>query len=473
MIDTKPTTDVHAPTALSAPVEAPNGRRPLADSRGTGRSHIGLVVVGSLLSGLIAAIVLVAGPVAGSQEHVITGAVLLAFAFGWAMLAFLSTVWTNQPQRWAIAPSAFMAFFGAGLIVFSPDARALSVISWLWPLPVLALVVWIVFRARAALHSHTRRWFLYPVLAVLGLAALGGAYQTVGASLDRSASAMPGQMIDVGGYRLYLHCTGSGSPTVILEAGAAESSAYWGWIAPAVAAGTKVCVYDRAGRGFSEAAPAPQDAVAVATALHTLLSRAQVAGPYVLVGHSTGGPYVRTFAASYPDQVAGMVLLDSQPNTAFTKLPDYSSTYRIIRPASALFAPLARIGVFRLASMSSYGSLPADARDLERATQSTAELQRGARDEFANMPAILKQASALTSLGDRPLVVVTAMLGAQSGWLALQDDMLSLSSNSSHRVLANAEHIALIEDQTYAATASQAIQDVVTSVRNATPLAKR
>src|SRR5947207_7223447 len=115
MIDTKPTTDVHAPTTSQTPVEAPKGRRRLADSRGPGKGHIGLVLVGSLLSGLLAAIVLVVGPVAGSQEHVITGAVLLAFAFGWAMLALLSTVWTNQPQRWAIIPSAFMAFFGAGL----------------------------------------------------------------------------------------------------------------------------------------------------------------------------------------------------------------------------------------------------------------------------------------------------------------------------------------------------------------------
>src|SRR5438552_4718208 len=186
MIDTTPATDAHAPTTSPAPVEAPNGRRGLADSHGTGRSHIGLVVVGSLLSGLIAAIVLVAGPVAGSQEHVITGAVLLAFAFGWAMLAFLSTVWTNQPQRWAIAPSAFMAFFGAGLIVFSPDARALSVISWLWPLPVVALVVWMIVAVRRQLHSHTRRWLLYPVFGVLVLAAVGGGYQAVASSVDRA-----------------------------------------------------------------------------------------------------------------------------------------------------------------------------------------------------------------------------------------------------------------------------------------------
>src|SRR5205814_9614508 len=132
---------------------------------------------------------------------------------------------------------------------------------------------------------------------------------------------------------------------------------------------------------------------------------------------------------------------------AFTNLPAYPSDYRIIRPVSALFAPLARIGVFRLATMSSFGSLPPQSRKLERATQSTAELQRGARDEFAKMPAILKQASALTSLRDRPLAVVPAMLDAQPGWLPLHDDMLSLSSNSSHRVLANTEHLALIEDR--------------------------
>ena len=120
--------------------------------------------------------------------------------------------------------------------------------------------------------------------------------------------------------------------------------------------------------------------------------------------------------------------------------------------------------------MSSFTSLPPPARDLERATQSTAELQRGARDEFAKMAAILKQASTLTSLGDRPLAVVTAMLDAQPGWLPLQDDMLSLSSNSSHRVLANTEHLALIEDHGPAAIASQAIREVVASVRTGTPL---
>ena len=74
------------------------------NSRHPSKGHIGLIVAGSLLSGLVAAIVLVAGPLGGSQEHVITGAVLLAFAFGWVLLAVLSTLWTDQPQRWAAVP---------------------------------------------------------------------------------------------------------------------------------------------------------------------------------------------------------------------------------------------------------------------------------------------------------------------------------------------------------------------------------
>ena len=442
------------------------------NSRHTGKGHIGLIVAGSLVSGLVAAIVLVVGPLGGSQEHVITGAVLLAFAFGWALLALLSSRWTDQPQRWAAVPAAFMALFGVGLIVFAPDARALNVVSWLWPLPVLALVVWMIAAARRELRSHTRRWLLYPVFGVLALAAIGGGYQTVAASVDRASAAMSGQLIDVGGHRLYLYCTGSGSPTVVLQSGAGESSAYWGWIAPAVARDTRVCVYDRAGRGFSEPAPSPQDGIGVATDLHTLLDRAHVAGPYVLVGHSSGGPYVEIFASRYPDQVVGMVLLDGQPPDVMTKLPGFPAFLNIYRTVSALFPSLARIGVFRLADLSSFGSLPPQARDEERATQSSAELARSQHDEFAELQTALKQAQALKSLGDKTLIVVTAAKEAQDGWLPLQDAMAALSTNSIHRVLANTTHASLIEDKGDAVMASQAIRDVVDSIRAGTLLTK-
>ena len=132
----------------------------------------------------------------------------------------------------------------------------------------------------------------------------------------------------MGDHRLYLSCTGSGEPTVILEPGLGGTSAAWGWIAPTVAAHTRVCVYDRAGRGRSDPSPDPQDGDQIATDLHTLLERAGVTGPLVMVGHSLGGLYVLDYTARYPQQVAGMVLLDTTPPTAFTALPDYPGDLR-------------------------------------------------------------------------------------------------------------------------------------------------
>ena len=185
------------------------------------------------------------------------------------------------------------------------------VLNWVWPPVLLALAVWMIVRVRRQLRSRSRRWLLYPVIAMLALASIGGGYETVREAADAKAYPMPGQLIDVGGHRLHLNCTGSGSPTVVLEPGGGAMSSTLGWIAPAVARDTRVCVYDRAGRGWSEPADTPQDGAQIATDLHTLLQRGHVPGPYVLAGHSFGGLYVLTFAARYPDEVAGMVLVDS------------------------------------------------------------------------------------------------------------------------------------------------------------------
>src|SRR5205807_1676158 len=95
----------------------------------TGRGHIGRIVAGTLVSGLVGAVVLVAGPLAGAREHVITGSVLVAFAVAWAMLAVLSERWTDQPQRWAYAPAAFMALTGASILAVAPTGNELG---WVW-----------------------------------------------------------------------------------------------------------------------------------------------------------------------------------------------------------------------------------------------------------------------------------------------------------------------------------------------------
>ncbi len=244
-----------------------------------------------------------------------------------------------------------------------------------------------------------------------------------------------------------------------------------GWIAPAVATTTRVCVYDRAGKGWSEAATAPQDGLAVVSDLHTLLERHGEHGPFVIAGHSSGGVYAQAYAATYPDEVAGLVLLDSQPGTALTDLPDYPAFYAGFRKATGLMPSVARFGLMRLISTTAVaGSLPDHERAEERAFLSTASHNRSLRDEFLALPAAMERARSLTTLGAKPLVVVTAEKDAQKGWLPLQDQMAGLSSNSVHWVLADATHASLTEDETNAAISSRAITDVVQSVRTHTPL---
>jgi pimeloyl-ACP methyl ester carboxylesterase len=427
------------------------------------RRRIGPIVVGSLAVGLFTAVALAAAPFTSSKMNVLTGVVLLGFAFGWALLGVLSVRFSDQPQRWAAAPAAFLAL--AGLISLLPSGSVVQyVFGWVWPPLLLGLVIWTMLRAHRQLHSRTRRWLVYPLLVVLALSSIGGGYQTVRESVDATAYPAPGQLIDVGGRRLHLNCTGTGSPTVVLEPGHGEVSSAMGWIAPAVAQDTTVCVYDRAGRGWSDPADGPQDAVETATDLHTLLERAHIPGPYVLAGHSFGGLYVLTFAAAYPDQVVGLVLLDSTAPRPGAVAPIMAGSYDLIGRLSTLLSATAHLGAAHLIP-DSYDSLPARSRDEARATVSTAHSVESYLNEFRAGAAATRQAAALADFAGKPLIVVTAGRGNDSTWQAAQNKLAALSTNSRHRIVADATHASLVLDQTHAAAASQAIRDVVGAVR--------
>jgi pimeloyl-ACP methyl ester carboxylesterase len=212
--------------------------------------------------------------------------------------------------------------------------------------------------------------------------------------------------------------------------------------------------------------------MAVTTDLHTLLAQAQEKGPYILAGHSTGGAYVRVFAARYPEEVAGMVLLDAQPNEVFTRLPDYPAFYAVFRPVTKLLPYLAQVGFGRLLAFSAQTGLPEAANKGASAAAATVHQYRAQRDEVAGIPAALTQAQSLQSLGNKPLIVVTAPMDAQKGWLVLQAEMTQLSTNSVQRIIPNATHASLILNKADAVASSKAILDVVTAVRTAQPLAQ-
>jgi pimeloyl-ACP methyl ester carboxylesterase len=256
----------------------------------------------------------------------------------------------------------------------------------------------------------------------------------------------------------------------VLENGLGEHTPSWAWIVKNVALDTRVCVYDRAGQGWSQSAAGPQDGVQVAADLHTLLERAAVPGPYVLAGHSVGGTYALIFAARYPRQVAGMVLLDSSTPRQFTALPNYRADYSSYRRLSALLPPVARVGLLRLATAGAFDGLPPQARGQELALAVTARGLSSQLAEWSELPAVFTQAQTLTGLNGKPLIVVTAGRGQQTGWPAAQDRLARLSTNSLHRTVAAADHTALLCDEAMSANSSQAIRDVVSAIRTGTAL---
>lgn len=439
---------------------------PAATDRGPRTGPIRRVITGSLFTGTVLAAVLPMLVFGSGPEAVITGSALLGFAAGWAMLALLSTRMTTQPQRWAWVPAAALGATGVGLLVTTPDDPALTAAGWVWPPLLLALAVWMGIQVRRSLAAGRGRWLLYPVVAVLAAAAVGGAVETVGLASDQRSYAMPGRLYDVGGHRLHLNCTGSGGPTVVLMSGQGGFSASWARIAPAVADTTRVCAYDRAGQGWSEDAAEPQDGVAAAADVHALLDAAGEDGPYVLVGHSIGGDHAMVYADRYPEQVAGMVLLDAtNPYRTAAGMSHAGSAGPV-----ALLPSLARVGIGRLLPTSFWSALPEPAASQYEAFAASPRGWRNTVDDTVTMPALLSQAQELSSLGSTPLVVITAAgPHADSAWGDAQNRMAELSTNSSHRQ-ADAAHAGLLDEEGGAADSVDAVADVVQAVRAGTNL---
>ncbi|MEO8396768.1 MAG: alpha/beta fold hydrolase, partial [Chloroflexota bacterium] len=231
-----------------------------------------------------------------------------------------------------------------------------------------------------------------------------------------------------------------------------------------VAKTTRVCTYDRAGMGYSEAGPLPRNAEQFAKELHTLLERANIAGPYVMVGHSLGGLPVRVFVHDYPTEVAGVVLIESMSPGQMTQPPSE------IKPqppsqSNGVSLPflLARIGLARLlAGQIVNQNQPPGVQSAYTAFSVTPRAVQAWADEGAGLPESLAQADAVKSFGDLPLIVLTSSLNQQTGWQTMQTELLQLSSNSQQLIADKSGHNIEI-DQPDAAVA--AIVTMVSQLR--------
>jgi pimeloyl-ACP methyl ester carboxylesterase len=319
------------------------------------------------------------------------------------------------------------------------------------------------------------------VVALLVLAVAGAIYQAIATELAERAYPPPGEMVDVGGYRLHINCVGQGSPTVVLDAGSGGFSAHWVRVQREVSGSTRVCAYDRAGMGWSEMGPDPRDARQITSELHTLLGKAGIEGPYVLVGHSFGGMYMQTYAARYPDEVAGVALVDTSTDPdQFSQRPEGRDSYEPQKQSFAVVPLLvrlgvslpARLGVVRLLSEFDPASpeLPQQQREqIDALAPSTRQVTTFALEFLA--PTQTLRLGSPGSLGNKPLAVVTAG-ASEPSWLKRQDELATLSTNSIHRGVKGATHESLLYERSDAQASSAAIDEVVAAVRNDRPLVR-
>jgi pimeloyl-ACP methyl ester carboxylesterase len=267
-----------------------------------------------------------------------------------------------------------------------------------------------------------------------------------------NAPAPLGKLIDVGGHRLHLYATGAGGPAVVFECGGASWSLDWYWVQQAVSGFTTACSYDRAGFGWSDPGPGPRTSGRIAEELHALLAAAGVPPPYVLVGASFGGHATRIFATRYPQETAGLVLLDARHEALDTRMPpawkqlerNGKGMYRVLLLAS-------RLGLLNLlgklfgekAAPPIVSKLPPDLRPIYLAAGFQTHYFESNLAELAAIAESDRQAADSRALGELPLTVVrhgipdlfAQMPAAQAAraeevWQALQSDLAGLSSNS-------------------------------------------
>lgn len=250
------------------------------------------------------------------------------------------------------------------------------------------------------------------LLAFLVLA--GTTYQGVATALERHRLPRPGGLVDAGGHQLHIYCTGEGSPVVVLEAGTGSMSAAWGWVQPEIARSTRVCSYDRAGLGWSEAGDGSYVPSRVPEELRVLLDRSNETGPIVLVGHELGALYARMYAARFARDTAALVLIDDPVTGHSSVAPVFPSAWPW----------LARVGVLRLSGrLSSLASdLPGASADAMRAFLNRPDHLTRAAMELSQFDQVEGTARALTLSPQIIVTDVTIGSAAQPAMLVTRDD---------------------------------------------------
>jgi pimeloyl-ACP methyl ester carboxylesterase len=318
-----------------------------------------------------------------------------------------------------------------------------------------------------------RRWLRYAFsgifVAGIVLGAAGAVYQHLASARDRRSYPMPGQLIDVGGYKMHIDCMGRGTPVVILDSGLGDSYVSWRKVQAQIAQFTRVCSYDRAGAGYSDSSPRRRTSQDFAEELHALLRSAGISGPFVLVGHSLGGYNVRLFAHVYPNEVAGMVLVDSSHPEQKKRFPpalnDMDATWLREQEFFEFAMPF---GIPRLLGFCG--------NDVQvRAADCNFHSARESAAELKSVAESAAQTAATGTLGDLPLAVLSGdpdlpepdlpedlEKAASEAWQEMQEELARLSTRSTHAIAKNSGHYIQLDRPDLVI---EAVHNVVNQVR--------
>ena len=270
-------------------------------------------------------------------------------------------------------------------------------------------------------------------------------------------SSIPGRLVDIGGYRLHIYCVGEGVPSIIFDSGVGGFSLEWSRVQNVLARRTRVCSYDRAGYGWSDLGPLPRTSERITRELHTLLERAGVAGPYIIAGHSFGGYNAQLFARNYPDQTAGLVLIDSSHPEQIERLPGPEpGTVKRVRPGSNSYV---------VSWYFPHPNFPDENALMAQRIMQSWQHKMTWREEMMVFSVSAKQVKASSPMPEVPVLVLTRgrsfWPGYSNGdetervWMELQDELSQLGANPVHLIAEHSGHVIHLDQPGIVITAMQ------------------
>jgi pimeloyl-ACP methyl ester carboxylesterase len=330
------------------------------------------------------------------------------------------------------------------------------------------VAIWLSVRRILSLSAmFSKKWrrvaeriVLFAIVLVAAAVAGSASYNAVARLWFRAHNPPSGEMYTVDGHKMHMYCTGSGTPAIVLDAGLGDDAVIWSGVQPALAKTTRVCAYDRAGFGWSEAGPAPRDADHLAAELHGLLRQARIDLPIVLMGHSIAGIYMRAYAAHYPEDLAGMVFVDGstpmqQENPAIKAMMGKGPPPWVIAlVGNAAFS----VGVPRLMGMCSKSPHSLDARSGRLQAEDHCEIHVDSPiNEMRNMERSGLETVHSGPYGSLPILILShdpektmttensTQKMAEAAWTQMQEDLKKLSTRSRRIIAKGSSHYIQID----------------------------